>query len=75
LALQADLTVKAAVADDVMKMQPEEVVHLAAISFVGHADDSAFYHVKVLEIMNPLSAVAALPVNLRCVLLASCRIP
>jgi hypothetical protein len=74
LALQINLTVKAAVADEVMRTQPWEVVHLATVSFVGQADNSAFYDVKVLGIMNPLSAVAALHVNLRCVLLASSRI-
>lgn len=71
VALQADLTDKAAVADQVMQMNPEAVVHLAAISFVGHADDSAFYRVNVVGTMNLLSAVAALPFSLRCVMLPS----
>jgi nucleoside-diphosphate-sugar epimerase len=71
VALQADLTVKAAVADQVMQIQPDAVVHLAAISFVGHTDDSAFYRVNVVGTMNLLAAVAALPTTLRCVMLAS----
>ena len=71
LPLQGDLTDKAAVAAQVAAMQPDAVVHLAAISFVGHADDTAFYAVNVLGTMNLLAAVAALPVRPRCVLLAS----
>lgn len=69
--LQADLTNKAAVTAEVQTAQPDAVVHLAAISFVGHADDTAFYAVNVVGTMNLLGALAALPVKPRCVLLAS----
>lgn len=71
LPLQANLTDKAAVAAEVAQMQPDAVVHLAAISFVGHADDSAFYAVNVVGTMNLLAAAAALPVKPRTVVLAS----
>ncbi len=47
VALQADLTDRAAVAAEVLQAAPDAVVHLAAISFVGHADDTAFYGVNV----------------------------
>lgn len=70
-ALQADLTDKAAVTDEVMKVLPHAVVHLAAVSFVGHADDSAFYKVNVVGTTNLLAALAALPIRPRKVLLAS----
>jgi nucleoside-diphosphate-sugar epimerase len=69
--LAADLTDKAAVAAEVAQAQPTAVVHLAAISFVGHADEAAFYAVNVLGTMNLLAAVAALPVPPTKVLLAS----
>lgn len=69
--LQSDLRDKAAVAAEVAQTQPDAVVHLAAISFVGHADDTAFYAVNVVGTMNLLSAVAALPVKPSKVLLAS----
>ena len=69
--LAANLTDKAAVAAEVAQAAPEAVVHLAAISFVGHADDTAFYAVNVLGTMNLLSAMAALPVAPTKVLLAS----
>ncbi len=72
--LAADLTNKAAVAAEVAEVaqaQPMAVVHLAAISFVGHADEAEFYAVNVLGTMNLLAAVAALPVPPTKVLLAS----
>lgn len=71
VALAANLTDKAAVANEVAKAEPDAVVHLAAISFVGHADDTAFYGVNVVGTTNLLAALAALPVKPRCVLVAS----
>jgi nucleoside-diphosphate-sugar epimerase len=69
--LQANLTDKAAVAAEVLQAAPDAVVHLAAISFVGHADDTAFYGVNVVGTMNLLAGLAVLPVKPRKVLLAS----
>jgi nucleoside-diphosphate-sugar epimerase len=69
--LQSDLTDKADVAADVLQVAPESVVHLAAISFVGHADETAFYDVNVVGTMNLLAGLAALPVKPSMVLLAS----
>ncbi len=71
VALQANLTDKAAVAAEVLQAAPDAVVHLAAISFVGHADDTAFYGVNVVGTMNLLAGLAALPVKPSKVLLAS----
>jgi nucleoside-diphosphate-sugar epimerase len=69
--LVADLTDKAAVTAEVLNAQPEAVVHLAAISFVGHADEAAFYSVNVVGSSNLLSALMTLPIKPKCVLLAS----
>ncbi len=71
LPLQADLTDKAAVANEVQQAKPDAVVHLAAISFVGHADDSDFYRVNVVGTMNMLSALVELTRVPTKVLLAS----
>jgi GDP-6-deoxy-D-talose 4-dehydrogenase len=71
VALQANLTDKAAVAAEVLQAAPDAVVHLAAISFVGHADDTAFYGVNVVGTMNLLAGLASLPVKPSKVLLAS----
>lgn len=69
--LKADLADPAAVATQVQGTQPDAVVHLAAISFVGNADPAAFYAVNVVGTMNLLAAVAALPKPPAKVLLAS----
>ncbi len=69
--LIADLTDREALQREVLKTAPDSVVHLAAISFVGHGDDNAFYAVNVVGAMNLLAALAQLPQTPRRVLLAS----
>lgn len=69
--LLADLTDREALQQQVLQSAPDAVVHLAAISFVGHADDNAFYAVNVVGTTNLLGALAALPKRPRQVLLAS----
>jgi nucleoside-diphosphate-sugar epimerase len=69
--LQANLTDREALANEVAAAAPEAVVHLAAISFVGHADDSAFYAINTIGTTNLLAALAQLPQAPRRVLLAS----
>lgn len=69
--LQANLGDAEALRAEVAQVAPEAVVHLAAISFVGHADASAFYNVNVIGTLNLLAALAALPQPPRSVLLAS----
>jgi nucleoside-diphosphate-sugar epimerase len=71
VSLQANLIDKDSVASEVLQVQPDAVVHLAAISFVGHADDTALYGVNVVGTMNLLAGLAALPVKPFKVLLAS----
>ncbi|MGZ8136990.1 MAG: GDP-mannose 4,6-dehydratase [Methylococcaceae bacterium] len=58
--LRANLTDRDAVRLQVEQAAPEAVVHLAAISFVGHADASAFYNVNVIGTVNLLDALASL---------------
>jgi nucleoside-diphosphate-sugar epimerase len=71
VSLQANLTDKESVVSEALQVQPDVVVHLAAISFVGHADPTAFYSVNVVGTMNLLASLAALPVKPSKVLLAS----
>jgi nucleoside-diphosphate-sugar epimerase len=71
VACTVDLTNAQAVQSAISEAQLDAVVHLAGISFVGHADDTAFYAVNVVGTTNLLSALAKLPFKLRCVLLAS----
>ena len=56
---------------EIAGINPTHVVHLAGISFVGHADPLAFYMVNVLGTMNLLNALTALPVKPQCVLISS----
>ena len=67
----ANLTDKKAVRRQVMESAPQAVVHLAAISFVGHDDASAFYDVNVIGTLNLLDALQDLPQKPSRVLLAS----
>ena len=69
--MQADLTNRETLEREVLSVQPEVVVHLAAISFVGHADNSAFYAVNVVGTTNLLEALTRLPSAPHRVLLAS----
>jgi nucleoside-diphosphate-sugar epimerase len=71
ITLRADLTKADAVTAEVSAIQPSAVVHLAAISFVGHADNTAFYAVNVVGTTNLLSALAKLQQIPSKVLLAS----
>ncbi len=69
--LQADLTDAATLQAEIASLAPEAVVHLAAISFVGHGDDLGFYRVNVIGTMNLLVSLAKLPKTPDRVLLAS----
>jgi nucleoside-diphosphate-sugar epimerase len=69
--LRADLTHCDALRSEVQEARPDVVLHLAAISFVGHAHDDAFYAVNVVGTTNLLNALAGLPTRPRRVLLAS----
>lgn len=71
LPLRANLTDPAAVQREVAELAPDAAVHLAAISFVGHEDASAFYTVNVLGTTHLLESLAALPTPPRGVVLAS----
>lgn len=69
--LQADLTDKQALLAEVVAVMPDAVVHLAAISFVGHADESAIYGVNVVGTTNLLTSLTMLSTPPKTVLLAS----
>jgi nucleoside-diphosphate-sugar epimerase len=69
--LRANLTHADAVAAEVASLDFDAVVHLAAISFVGHCDDHAFYNVNMFGSLNLLAALKAAGRPLRKVLMAS----
>lgn len=70
-ALQADLLDPEALQHEVAQTRPDMVIHLAAVSFVGHADTDAFYRVNVLGSLNLLDALATLEARPRRILVAS----
>ncbi|WP_428243098.1 NAD-dependent epimerase/dehydratase family protein [Gynuella sp.] len=53
----ADIRNKETIQALLAKHSPEYVVHLAAISFVGHKDNLAFYDINVLGTQNLLDAI------------------
>ena len=69
--LLAELTNPVQIEAELAQAQPDAVVHLAAISYVAHADASALYAVNTVGTTHLLAAVAALRKVPRCVLLAS----
>lgn len=68
---QADLNDAEALRAVLAAIQPDVVVHLAALAFVGHGDANAFYQVNLLGTRNLLEAIAACGKQPECVLLAS----
>jgi GDP-6-deoxy-D-talose 4-dehydrogenase len=59
---------------EVATIKPDAVVHLAAISFVGHADNEAFYKVNVVGTDNLLKAIYAVNTNTRVLIAGSANI-
>jgi GDP-6-deoxy-D-talose 4-dehydrogenase len=52
-------------------VRPDYLVHLAAISFVAHADAEALYRVNVIGTLNLIEAMAAAKLSPRKILVAS----
>lgn len=69
--IACDLKDAEAVRAAVAQVRPTHVAHLAALSFVGHADAQAFYGVNVFGTLNLLEALATLHAPPKRVLLAS----
>jgi GDP-6-deoxy-D-talose 4-dehydrogenase len=55
----ADLLDQAGLEQVISVIQPDAVVHLAGISFVGHGDANAIYQVNLIGTRNLLAALAA----------------
>lgn len=69
--LKADLTDALAMEAEVRRVQPDWVVHLAGIAFVGHGEPNDFYRVNLMGTRNLLAALAGCDRTPACVLLAS----
>lgn len=68
---QADLTDPEGLRSALAKAQPDVVIHLAALAYVGHGDPNAFYRVNLMGTRNLLEAIAASGRTPESVLLAS----
>ncbi|WP_435433413.1 NAD-dependent epimerase/dehydratase family protein [Zwartia panacis] len=69
--LEADLIDTASLLAAVQTIQPQYVIHLAGIAFVGHGQPKAFYDINLVGTRNLLEALASVADKLKCVLLAS----
>lgn len=66
-----DLTDKQAVKNCLVEVKPDYVIHLAALSFVGHADQRAFYDVNVFGALNILEMAKEIGISFKKVIFAS----
>ncbi|WP_028862375.1 GDP-mannose 4,6-dehydratase [Psychromonas aquimarina] len=66
-----DLTDKEAVKRCIDSVKPDALIHLAALSFVGHEDQKAFYDVNVFGSLNILEAIFELGLDVSKIILAS----
>ena len=55
--VKCDLTNKNSVHKMIKEVKPDGIIHLAALSFVGHEDQSAFYKVNIFGALNILEAL------------------
>jgi nucleoside-diphosphate-sugar epimerase len=68
---QVDLADGLGLSSLLAQIQPDVVVHLAALAFVGHGAGEAFYQVNLIGTRNLLVAIADCGKKLDCVLLTS----
>ncbi len=69
--VECDLSNKEAIKNCFQKHQPDYIIHLAALSFVGHDDPSAFYDVNLFATLNILEACAELELDVSKIILSS----
>jgi len=69
--LKSDLIDPDAIEKEVLHLQPEAVIHLAALAFVGHGNANAFYEVNLIGTRNLLQALDKHASKLQSVLLVS----
>jgi nucleoside-diphosphate-sugar epimerase len=69
--LEADLTHRVAVIDEVNSICPDYVIHLAAISFAAEQNIDEIYRVNVVGTINLLDGISALDKKVNKVILAS----
>jgi nucleoside-diphosphate-sugar epimerase len=68
---QVDLNDSVRLNQIITELQPQAVIHLAAVAFVAHDDPEAFYRVNLLGTRSLLEALVSIDTAPQCVLLAS----
>lgn len=68
---QLDITDYAAVENLLTTLRPDYIVHLAAISFVGHGRPAAFYQTNLIGTLNLVTAVQENSIEIENFLMAS----
>lgn len=69
--IACDLTDKAELVECLKQVKPDYIIHLAALSFVGHKEPKEFYDVNVFGTINILEAAQEAKLSLKKVILAS----
>lgn len=69
--IQCDLTNKESVRSCLEMVRPDYIINLAALSFVGHSDQKAFYDVNVFGALNLLEVAYELKLDIKKIILAS----
>lgn len=71
IGLKSDLTDAKAVESELVKLQPDSVIHLAGLAFVAEDNANAFYDVNLIGTRNLLSALDKCGSAIQSVLIAS----
>jgi GDP-6-deoxy-D-talose 4-dehydrogenase len=66
-----DLCDSAEIRQMVHDLQPDAVIHLAAVAFVGHGHSNAFYEINLIGTRNLLEGLATCEKKPECIILAS----
>lgn len=69
--IACDLTDKAALIECLTAVKPDYIIHLAALSFVGHKAPKEFYDVNVFGTINILEALQEVNLSIKKIILAS----
>ncbi len=69
--LSSNLTDLEALSAEIAQVQPQAVIHLAGIAFVGHGNANAFYEVNLIGTRNLLEALSQHAPDIQSILLAS----
>ena len=69
--INCDLTDRQSIRDFIIRLKPDYVIHLAALSYVGESDPIGFYRVNLFGTLNLIEALAILNPYPKKVLIAS----